>query len=64
MYDSPTELNRVLRLALIAENHGSHFLDNLESFNRMFGRSGRAKLEGPSLSDIRRIVKTLSDSKA
>ena len=32
-----SNLNGVLRFALLAENHGTHFVDNTDSFDRVFG---------------------------
>jgi hypothetical protein len=62
--ESPTDLNRVLRIALIAKNHGPQFLDNADSFDRLLGRGRFAEMDSRSLRDIRRIVEGFANSTA
>jgi hypothetical protein len=55
---SPSKLNAAARLLLVAERCGSEALDNSNSFYRMTGISGFAKLDSDVLDFIRGIVKT------
>jgi hypothetical protein len=59
MIDSPTQLNAMLRLVLIAKNHGAYFLDDAESFDRLIGRGRFAELDGNALCHIKGLVKAL-----
>lgn len=57
--DSPSLLNQSVRLFLIAKYHGSHFLDNAESFDRMLGCRGRfAQLDSRVLGIVRGAVES------
>jgi hypothetical protein len=54
---SPSELNTVFRLALVAKNHGAHFLDDADSFDSMIGRGRFAELNSDTIGHVRRLVK-------
>jgi hypothetical protein len=58
---SPSELNRVARLVLIAERCGPDFLDNAEGFDSLLGRGRFADTDGKILDAVRGIVKTASN---
>ena len=60
---SPTELNTVLRLALIAKNHGTHFLDNADDFDRMLGRGRFAELNSDTIGHVRRLVEAFDNGR-
>src|SRR5450631_4338069 len=61
---TPADLNTVARLALIAKNHGPHFLDNADSFDRMLGRGRFAELNSDTISHVRRLVEALDNCRA
>ena len=56
---SPSDLNTVFRLLLIAKNCGPQFLDNAESFDGMLGVGAFAMLDSDVLSVVRSKVKDL-----
>jgi len=57
---SPSALNGMFRLALIAKNHGSHFLNDAQSFDRMLGPGRFAEMNSETFRDVSGIVKTIA----
>jgi hypothetical protein len=53
---SPSDLNTVARLALIAKRCGPDFLYDPESFDRLFGRGSFADLDCEILDMTRSVV--------
>ena len=51
----------MLRFVLIAQNHGTDFLYDADSFDRMLGRGRFAQMDGRKLRDIRSIVESPSN---
>jgi hypothetical protein len=58
---SPTGLNAVARLVLIADRCGPEFLDNVDSFDRVLGTGRFADTDSNVLDLARRIVKSKLD---
>lgn len=54
----PSKLNAVLRLLMIVERRGSHFLDDAQSFDRVLGRGRFAEYQGAHLDEVRCIVES------
>ena len=61
---SPTELNTVFRLALVAKCCGPAFLDDPERMSEVLGRHSLAGLNGQVLQETRRLVKSIGDHRA
>jgi hypothetical protein len=56
------QLNRIVRLALIAKDHDPEFLNDAESFDRVLGGGRFAELsESDGLGHVRRLVEALND---
>jgi hypothetical protein len=53
---SPSDLNTVARLVMIAERCGPDFLDNAESFDRVLGRGSFAQLDREILNKARAVT--------
>jgi hypothetical protein len=61
---SPTDLNAVLRLVMLADRYGPQLLDDAEHFDSILGPGRFAALESDALSEARRIVKARGDGVA
>lgn len=58
---SPSELNSVARLCLIAKNCSPDFLYDAQRFDRVFGAGALANLNRKILNEARCIVERFSD---
>ena len=58
---NPSDLNAVARLVMVAERCGSEILDNVDSFDEVFGLGSFARLNCEVLSLARSVVKSSGD---
>jgi hypothetical protein len=61
---SPSELNAVARLVLIAKRCGPQFLDNADSFDNVIGSGRFAETDSQILDLVRRVVEASPDSES